>query len=73
MLYLADRKHDVCILDSSGNVEKEFVVPHSPEGIDRVLQEIRTYSTHTTQRFSLIQKLETLLNMTTVDTVSGGS
>ncbi|MFD1291274.1 transposase [Laceyella putida] len=34
---LADRKHDVCILDSSGNVLKEFVVPHLPEGVDRVL------------------------------------
>jgi transposase len=41
---LADRKHDVCILDSSGNVQKEFVVPHSPKGIDQVLQEIRTFS-----------------------------
>jgi transposase len=39
----ADRKHDVCILDSSGNVRKEFVVPHSPEGVDQVLQEIRTF------------------------------
>jgi transposase len=43
---LADRKHDVCILDSSGNVQKEFVVPHSPEGIDQVLQEIHTFSTN---------------------------
>lgn len=43
---LADRKHDVCILDSSGDVRKEFVVPHSPEGVDRVLQEIRTFSTN---------------------------
>jgi transposase len=42
---LADRKHDVCILDSSGNVQKEFIVPHSPEGVDQVLQEIRTFTT----------------------------
>jgi transposase len=42
---LADRKHDVCILDSSGNILKEFVVPHSPEGVDQVLFEIRTFST----------------------------
>jgi transposase len=41
---LADRKHDVCILDSSGNVLKEFVVPHSPEGVDRVLLEIRAFT-----------------------------
>ncbi len=42
---LADRKHDVCILDSSGNILKEIVVPHSTEGLDQVLLEIRTFST----------------------------
>lgn len=42
---LADRKHDVCILDSTGGILKEFVVPHSPEGVDQVLHEIRAFST----------------------------
>jgi transposase len=42
---LADRKHDVCILDSSGVILNEFVVSHSPEGLDQLILQIRKFST----------------------------
>lgn len=41
---LADRKHDICILDSTGMKLKEFSVPHSPEGLDKLIAEIRAFS-----------------------------
>ena len=43
---LADRKHDVCILDSSGVILNEFVVSHSPEGLDQLILEIHKFSTN---------------------------
>lgn len=39
---LADKKHDICILDSSGKILKEFIVSHSPEGLDQLLDTIRS-------------------------------
>lgn len=39
---LADKKHDICILNSSGKVLKEFIVSHSPEGLDQLLDMIRS-------------------------------
>lgn len=39
---LADKKHDICILDSSGNILKTFIVSHSPEGLDQLLDTIRS-------------------------------
>ncbi|MEC1024129.1 IS110 family RNA-guided transposase [Bacillus paralicheniformis] len=42
---LADRKHDICILDSTGEKLKEFTVPHSPEGLDQLITEIHELST----------------------------
>lgn len=42
---LADRKHDICILDSTGVKLKEFAVPHSPDGLDQLVAEIQGFST----------------------------
>ncbi|WP_408006415.1 IS110 family transposase [Pseudalkalibacillus sp. A8] len=39
---LADKKHDICILDPSGKVLNEFIVSHSPEGLDQLLDTIRS-------------------------------
>lgn len=40
---LADKKHDICIVDSDGNTLKEFIVPHSPDGLDQLLDMIRSF------------------------------